>query len=403
MAVRCSAAGMRDCPACRVLPTSGLKSLWGLADPDLRLCPVCGDWFAWTSAGLTRIARPTALVMEELLSGTARPREAIEQAVTLVEPPLFAAFIDHLTDDALAPLLEHFVAWLPTASKGVATALGQRLAAAARSPRFNATLSALLVAAPSSPRTLPLLAMGLEASEAPRPKAVTPLSSEEVADFWALGVSLEAIWVPAAEWARAVAEGRAQEVSSYSSMGTAETGWVRCHRVDALRGACAVVPPGRTAQHTAWADLRDDRDSTAVCWQPFWNTQVAMALVHVMGPLKRYVLAECARQLEALERSGPQETAHEDLRHRLVGWLEDVTLTPAALEGELAAVTHVSVVHLVRGVRARWLERDCSAAVAAVLLSAERGKRDFWGHGNTERAAAVRMELLRFIVRLVRW
>jgi hypothetical protein len=57
----------------------------------------------------------------------------------------------------------------------------------------------------------------------------------------------------------------------------------------------------------------------------------------------------------------------------------------------------------VRGVRARWLMRDCAAAVAAVLMSAERGERDFWGHGNTEREAAVRMELLRFIVRLVRW
>jgi len=61
------------------------------------------------------------------------------------------------------------------------------------------------------------------------------------------------------------------------------------------------------------------------------------------------------------------------------------------------------LVHLVRGVRARWLMRDCAAAVAAVLMSAERGERDFWGHGNTEREAAVRMELLRFIVRLVRW
>ncbi|MDP3499029.1 MAG: hypothetical protein Q8S33_01800 [Myxococcales bacterium] len=53
--------------------------------------------------------------------------------------------------------------------------------------------------------------------------------------------------------------------------------------------------------------------------------------------------------------------------------------------------------------RARWLKRDCAAAVAAVLMSAERGTRDFWGHGNTDREAAVRMELLRFIVRLVRW
>lgn len=394
---------MSDCPACSVLPPSGLKSLWGLADPDLRLCAVCGDWFAWTNAELTRIARPAALVMEELLSGTVRPREAIEQALALVEPPLFAALIDHLKDDALAPLLEHFVAWLPTASGALATALGQRLATAVRSPRFNTTLTTLLVAAPSTPRTLALLGMGLEASEAPRPNVVMPLSTEEVADFWALGVSLEAIWLPAAEWARAVAEGRAQEVSSYSSMGTAETGWVRCHRVQAVRGACAVVPAGRTAEHTEWADMRDDRDSTAVCWQPFWDMQVGVALDHVKGPLKRYLLAECARQLGALERSWPHEGKHEDLKQTLVGWLDDVTLTAEALERELALVKEVSLVHLVRGVRARWLKHDCSAAVDAVLMSAERGERDFWGHGNTDREAAVRMELLRFIVRLVRW
>lgn len=396
---------MSDCLACSVLPPSGLKSLWGLADPDLRLCAVCGDWFAWTSGApnteLTRLARPAALVMEELLSGTVRPREAIEQAVTLVEPPLFAALIDHLKDEALAPLLEHFVAWLPTASGDVATALGQRLTAGARTPRFNATLGTLLGAAPSSPRTTHLLATCREALEAPRPAA--PLSADEVADFWALGVSLEAVWVPDDEWARAIGEGRVQEVSSYSSMGTAETGWVRCSRVDSPRGACAVVPPGRTAEDTAWADMRDDRDSTAVCWQPFWNTQVAVALSHVKGPLKRYVLAECARQLGALERSWPHEGKHEDTKQALVGWLDDVTLTAAELEAELALVKEVSLVHLVRGVRARWLKRDCDAAVAAVLMSAERGKRDFWGHGNTEREAAVRMELLRFIVHLVRW
>ncbi|MDP1921371.1 MAG: hypothetical protein Q8L14_34340 [Myxococcales bacterium] len=397
---------MSDCTACGVLPPSGLKSLWGLSDPDLRLCAVCGDWFTWTSAApnaeLTRIARTTALVMEELLSGTVRPREAVEQAVALVEPTLFAALIDHLKDDALAPLLEHFVAWLPTASGPLATALGQRLATAVRSPRFNAALGTLLGAAPSSPRSLHLLGMGLEASKGPGQRPATPLSADEVADFWALGVSLEANLVPDPEWARAVAESRVQEVSSYSSMGTAETGWVRCSSATTRKSECAVVPPGATAEHTSFSDMADDRDTIAVCWQPFWNTQVAVALGHVKGSLKRYVLAECARQLGALERSWPHEGEHEDTRQRLVGWLDDVTLTSEELEGELAAVKQVSLVHLVRGVRARWLKHDCNAAVAAVLMSAERGKRDFWGHGNTELEAAVRMELLRFIVRLVR-
>lgn len=118
-------------------------------------------------------------------------------------------------------------------------------------------------------------------------------------------------------------------------MGTAETGWVRCSSLATRRGECAVVPPGRTAQHTSFSDMADDRDSIAVCWQPFWNTQVAVALGHVKGPLKRYVLAECARQLGVLERSWPHEGKHEATRQTLVGWLDDVALTAEALERAL--------------------------------------------------------------------
>ncbi|MDP3232374.1 MAG: hypothetical protein Q8S33_01795 [Myxococcales bacterium] len=81
--------------------------------------------------------------------------------------------------------------------------------------------------------------------------------------------------------------------------------------------------------------MADDRDSIAVCWQPFWNTQVAVALGHVKGPLKRYVLAECARQLGVLERSWPHEGKHEATRQTLVGWLDDVALTAEALERAL--------------------------------------------------------------------
>lgn len=136
---------MSACTECGALATSsptagrdlgtGLKSLWGPTEPDLRLCPRCGDWFVWSTGVapnaqlLTRIARPAALVMEELLSGTSRPREAIDLAKTLVEESLFAALIDHLTDDAFAPLLERFVEWLPTARGVVGNALLVRLEA----------------------------------------------------------------------------------------------------------------------------------------------------------------------------------------------------------------------------------------------------------------------------------
>ncbi|MBM4779368.1 MAG: hypothetical protein GQE15_16800 [Archangiaceae bacterium] len=385
-----SATGGRDLDA-------GLDSLWGLDDPDLRLCPRCGDWFVWRRSvapgaqALTRLARPMALVMEELLSGTARPREA----VALVEPSLLAMVVDHLNDDALAPLLEPFVEWFPSASGALGVALQQRLEAAARSSRFNARLTELLGATPSSKRARRLLRVCLEpGTTAQRPK---PLAADEVADFWALGVPLEAVWVPEDEWARAIAETRVQEVSSYSSMGTAETGWVRCTNAKTDRRECAVVPPGQTAEHTEWGEMFDDRDTTAVCWQPFWNGQVAAALRHVQGASKRSLLVECARWLKQLERGGGEG----ETQQTLVGWLDEVRLGPEALERALVVVTERSLTHLVRGVRARWLEGDCRAAVDAVLTSAERGRRDFWGHGDTAREALVRMELLRFIVRLV--
>lgn len=398
---------MSACPDCGALPLStptaghdlgeALKSLWGRADPDLRLCPRCGDWFIWSTGAapqlqkLTRLERPAALVMEELLSGTTRPHEVIDQAMALVDAPVFAAVVDHLSDDGLAPVLERLVGLLTT-SGDVGTAVMQRLEVAARSSRFAGPLMTLLTAAPASKRTLRLLAV---CEGAPGPK---PLPADELADFWALGISLEAEWVSDDEWRRAIRETRAQEVSSYSSMGTAETGWVRCTTERTPRAECAVVPPGGTAEHTEWGDLRDDRDTTAVCWQPFWNGQVASALRHVTGPAQRYLLAECARHLKALEH----EVAEGTTQQKLVGWLDEVTLAPEVLERELLAVKERSLVHLVRGVRARWLKPDCSAAVDAVLLSAERGPRDFWGHGDTRAEAAVRMELLRFIVRLVR-
>lgn len=148
---------------------AGLKSLWGRSEPDLRLCPLCGDWFVWSTGlapnvqVLTRIARPAALVMEELLSGTRRPREALDLANTLVEESVFAALIDHLGDDAIAPLLERFLEWLPTARGAVGAAVLLRLEGAARTPRFTGTLRALLDAGPTSKLALHLLATCLEA------------------------------------------------------------------------------------------------------------------------------------------------------------------------------------------------------------------------------------------------
>ena len=413
---RCCAQVMSACTECGALATSsptagldlgaGLKSLWGGADPDLRLCPLCGDWFVWSTGVapnaqvLTRIARPAALVMEELLSGTSRPREAIDQAKTLVEESLFAALIDHLTDDAFAPLLERFVEWLPTARGVVGNALLVRLEAAARTPRFKGALLSLLDAGPTSDLRLHLLTTCLEAgTTVSSPRRPSPLSAEELADFWALDVPLEAEWVSDGEWRRAISESRAQAVSSYSSMGTAETGWVRVFTPTTSKADAAVVPPGRTAQHTAPHDMADDRDSIGVCWSGFWWGQLHSAARHVKGAQQRYVFAECTRTLREFERTWPTKSDG--------AWLDEAGLPSAAFERELAAPDPYNKVwsaraRLVPGLRAKWLTGDLFAALELVLVTAAGPDKRWDRHGDLTRQAAVRMELLRFIVRLVR-
>src|SRR5688572_4576107 len=57
--------------------------------------------------------------------------------------------------------------------------------------------------------------------------ARAPLTPEEVEDYWALGIPIEATYVPADIVERAIAEKRVEGTSSWSSMGTAETYWER--------------------------------------------------------------------------------------------------------------------------------------------------------------------------------
>lgn len=398
---------MSACPDCSALPTStttagrdlgeALKSLWGRADPDLRLCARCGDWFIWSTGAapqlqkLTRLARPAALVAEELLSGTTRPHEVIDQAMALVDAPVFAAVVDHLSDDGLAPVLERLVALLPTTGD-VGTAVMQRLEVAARSSRFAGPLKTLLTAAPVSKRTLRLLTV---CEGAPGPK---PLPADELADFWALGISLEAEWVSDDEWRRAIGETRAQEVSSYSSMGTAETGWVRVTSLAASKDGGAVVPPGKTAEHTDPTDMADDRDIIQVCWVWFWLGQVLAALKHVTPTQRRYAFGECVRQLRELQRGWPPNAD---------AWFSEDALPTDALERELSAPDPTNKVksrraRLVSGLRRAWLKGDLSAAVDLVLIAAAGPERRWDREGDLTRQGEVRMELLRFIVRLVR-
>lgn len=56
---------------------------------------------------------------------------------------------------------------------------------------------------------------------------------------------------------------------------------------------------------------------------------------------------------------------------------------------------------LVPGLRAGWLKGDVMAAVELVLVTAAGPDKSWDRHGDLPRQSAVRMELLRFIVRLV--
>jgi hypothetical protein len=233
------------------------------------------------------------------------------------------------------------------------------------------------------------------------------LSVEEVQEFWALGIGLEGEYVPDEEWERALREDRVQETSSYSSMGTAETGWIRLRPSDSKQprgdcSNCAVVPPGQIAEHTEWEYLRDDRDVIGVCWVWFWNEQRQRALYKLPVDKHEAFLAECAQILVELEQAWKHDRDNPK-RQLLVDWLISANkLDSDKLEAELAEIKSSALSHLVRGVKARWITRDVALAFDAVLASAKRGKEDYYKHGNVEHQRVVRMQMLRCIARLAR-
>jgi len=232
---------------------------------------------------------------------------------------------------------------------------------------------------------------------------MTALSPDELADFWALGIPVEASFVPEAEWQRAVVEHRVQATTCFSSMGTAETGWTRVTSPTWQREDCAVVPPGQVAERTEWAEMQDDRDVIGVCWSSFWDGQRNIALGQLPSDRHEAFVDECARMLVELEQAWPHDRDNPK-RVLLVDWLITAnTLSRDHVEAALEDIKSSSLSHLVRGVRARWLAPDIHRAYEAVLASAERGKqKDFYGHGNIAHQRVVRMQLLRFIVKLAR-
>lgn len=181
------------------------------------------------------------------------------------------------------------------------------------------------------------------------------LSAAEVKDFWALGLSLEATVVPDDEWLEALVSSRVQYVFSNSSMGSAETGWKRATTLETPRSLSVVVPPGQIAEDWSWDELRDDRDDVAVCWAPFWSHQQAIACRHLKASLMAAFDAECRRLLTSLQ--GQSNELPEGAP------------------------------------RAAWDH---------LMARAAGPKQDHWGHGDLVRQGAVRLALLRFVVRLVR-
>ena len=221
---------------------------------------------------------------------------------------------------------------------------------------------------------------------------MTTLSPEEVADFWAAGISVEARFLPADEWQRAIAEDRALAAQCFSSMGTKETGWHHANTGTDPR-ECIVVAPGQVAKATEWEDLRDDGNVIAVCWEPFWDKQRDTALAAIPARHHAAFLEHCAHMLVELERQyGQQHSQHRALFLDLL--ISADKLDPAALEKALAGKT--SPKHLSSGVRARWITRKLDVMFNAVMTSAERAAPK--DHGQR----VVRTQVLRFAAKLAR-
>jgi len=132
---------------------------------------------------------------------------------------------------------------------------------------------------------------------------IAKLSTSEVEDFWALGISIEAPAVPDDEYARALADGRVQVASFFSSMGTAETGWRKASSTERKPDLdYVVVPPGQTAFETAYEDFADDRDVDGVLWDPWRSERVLRLVAGVPDMHAAAVMAACERVLVGLEK-----------------------------------------------------------------------------------------------------
>ena len=130
------------------------------------------------------------------------------------------------------------------------------------------------------------------------------LDAEEVTALWALGVPLDAACVPDEQLRLAIASRRVKQACSWGSMGTQETFWALVEPTDRFVDICrngVVMPPGETAQETAFEDRADDRDVHKILWVPFLREQRAAVARSVPQELRPKVVDEYARMLADLE------------------------------------------------------------------------------------------------------
>lgn len=125
-----------------------------------------------------------------------------------------------------------------------------------------------------------------------------PLTADEVEDFWAMNVSIEAAFVPDVELARALAESR---VHHGVVLGGSEAFW---HRApvdldrEVLATTCIVVPPGQQADAFPFLAESDDPD---VLWGPFRSGQLLRLAGAIPDARIETARAECARIRTALD------------------------------------------------------------------------------------------------------
>lgn len=211
-----------------------------------------------------------------------------------------------------------------------------------------------------------------------------PLTPDEVEDYWALGCPINTAYVADEKLAMAIAQHRVEIAISWSSMGTGYTYWARVRSLDELvrdRTLAVAWPAGHEVPEST--EQLDERDSYRWLWKPFYEQQQAIAARAVVGDPS--VLAEYAAVLAELERAWMR------------GSMEREPALAVLLQGgnvdEFVAGAGRAQVHLVRGVRARWVRRDVAMMLDACISSIER-------FGQTRRFPITREELRHELVQL---